>query len=822
MTKREANPQSGWLAAYSDNFRIASRAGKGNCTVRRLRRISTAGALLAVLCAGVNTLAAEGALSGIVLDAQGRSIASATIKLSQDGASEVSTATTNSDGRFVFAGVEPGHYRLSATANGFQSFARDVAIGQTNQDLKVTLDLAPVQSSVTVQGDQEGMLTAPTTSGSLTPTPILDLPQSVQVATRQLLDEQAAYQYADALSYLPGVQRSYTSIAGAVGNEVAMRGFQLDFSNNYLRDGYKFYGLSLTDTADIEQVEVLKGPASALYGTAEAGGVVNLISKKPTDTPFISLGMSGGSYQYLRPDFDISGPLNSGQTLFYRVNGVYENTDTFRTYAHSEKYFIAPYFLWRPSSSTSLSVSGEFINANRNSDYGLALLGDRPAPVPVSTSYTEPWNNEDDRDRQAGYRFSHTFKSGWTLNNGLLVARTNARYFEVYTTGPDTDPTQLTRMSDAFYFPTLYRYSQTSLVGSLKTGPVRHHIAVGFEAGWTDASSEGPGGYAPNVSVLNPVVGTDFSESDAAAALANPYFSLTYQTKINTQAGYAQDQIDLGRHWKVLAGFRVERYFQDSINTADNSHQTQTDVPISPRAGVVYQPKSWVSLYGSYVRSFIPTSPNALSASGKQFSPEHDSQWETGIKVAPGAGRLNGTIALFDIRKDNVLAPDPENQLFSVQNGKVRSKGVEFEFRGNLRSGLDVLASYAFIQAQVTESVVYPVGNLLPNAPRHSGAMWMTYRAPSGPFRRLGLSAGVITTVARQDNYYNTALLPGYARLDVGAFYEIPVGDTQKVRLSLNIQNALDRTYYLASNGWDQVRPGSPLAALVALKWNLR
>ena len=134
MTKREANPQSGWLAAFSDNFRIASRAGKGNCTVRRLRRISTAGALLAVLCAGVNALAAEGALSGIVLDAQGRSIASATIKLSQDGASEVSTATTNSDGRFVFAGVEPGHYRLSATANGFQSFARDVAIGQANQD----------------------------------------------------------------------------------------------------------------------------------------------------------------------------------------------------------------------------------------------------------------------------------------------------------------------------------------------------------------------------------------------------------------------------------------------------------------------------------------------------------------------------------------------------------------------------------------------------------------------------------------------------------------------------------------------------------------
>ena len=172
-------------------------------------------------------------------------------------------------------------------------------------DLALTLDIAPSQTTINVQSDREGINVLYAETGSLTPIRLLDLPQSVQVVNRTLLDEQKTFEYADSLSYLAGVQRAYTSIAGGLGNEVAMRGFNLDFSNNYLRDGFKFYGLSLSDTADIEQIEVLKGPSSVLYGTAEAGGVVNLITKKPTETPYVALSMTGGNYQFLRPDFDI-------------------------------------------------------------------------------------------------------------------------------------------------------------------------------------------------------------------------------------------------------------------------------------------------------------------------------------------------------------------------------------------------------------------------------------------------------------------------------------------------------------------------------------
>ena len=771
---------------------------------------------------GAQSASGPTSLSGTVMDPQGRPIAAAVIALTRNGSSAVQL-TTDVTGRFTFVGVSPGQYRVAASASGFQPQARSLDITDaTNSELNFTLAVASVQSTVTVQAGQEGIVVPTASAGSLTPTPILDLPQSIQVVNGEMFDKQKVFQYAEALTYLPGVERAYTATAGGLGNEVSMRGFNLDFNNNYLRDGFKVYGLMLSDTADIEQVEVLKGPASALYGTAEAGGVVNVITKKPTESPFVSISMTGGSDRFFRPELDISGPANGRGTLYYRVNAVYENTGSFRSDVASEKYFVAPYLLWKPTASTSLAVSGEFINVQRNSDYGTVLLGDRPAPVAVSTNYTEPWNNENDRDRLAGYRFNHAFNSAWTLYNGFQISRSNARYLEVYTTGPDTDPMQLTRLSDAFYFPALYRYSQTTLVGIVRSGHITHHIAVGFEAGWVTQSAEGPAGYAPDVSVLHPAVGSDFTMADAAAALKDPYFSLDYQSLYRNQSGYAQDQMDFGRHWKAIVGLRVERYFQDSITQSTNTHERLTDVPVSPRAGLVYQPASWISVYGSYVRSFIPSSPTAVSAAGKHFSPEHDRQWETGIKVAPGSGRMSATIALFNIQKNNVVAPDPNNSIFSVQNGQERSKGVEFEFRGSPLRGLNLLTSYAFIQAQVTESAEYPVGAILPNAPRNSGAVWATYQAPGGILRHIGLSAGVVAAAAREDNFYNTALLPGYARLDVGTYYDFGRSDRQKIRLSLNIQNALDRTYYLASNGADQVRPGSPISALAGLRWTWR
>ncbi len=306
------------------------------------------------------------------------------------------------------------------------------------------------------------------------------------------------------------------------------------------------------------------------------------------------------------------------------------------------------------------------------------------------------------------------------------------------------------------------------------------------------ASSIGPIGYAPDISVLNPQVG-NFSLSDALSALENPYFVLNGTTSVRNQAIYAQDQVDLSRHWKAIAGIRMERYFQDSVNNDSGAHQTQTDFPVSPRVGLVYQPRDWWSLYGSYVRSFVPVDPSALNFEGRQFDPGKTHQWEGGVKLASPSGRVSSTLAFYQIEKNNVVAPDPSNPLFSVQNGQERSKGIELEFTGSPISGLNLLTSYAYTLARVTSSTQYPVGNILPNAPRNSGAVWASYQEPSGMLRNLGLSAGVVVVGDRQDTYYNTGLLPGYTRLDVGTFYDFSISGGQRFRVSANIQNALDR-----------------------------
>jgi iron complex outermembrane receptor protein len=232
----------------------------------------------------------------------------------------------------------------------------------------------------------------------------------------------------------------------------------------------------------------------------------------------------------------------------------------------------------------------------------------------------------------------------------------------------------------------------------------------------------------------------------------------------------------------------------------------------------VYQPTASVSLYASYVRSFIPTTPSQRNSAGTQFAPEHDVQYEVGAKANALAGKLSATVAFFDIQKHNVLTPDPLNPIFSVQTGGVRSKGAELEVRGTLRPGWSILTSYSLIQAQVTSSTQYAVGNVLPNAPRNSGAIWTTYELGHGSLKGLGLSAGLIASSVRAGNIQNTFIVPGYGRLDLGGYYTVHAGEKNSWRLNVNIQNALDRTYYLASST-SEVRPGSPFAILGGIRW---
>ena len=509
-------------------------------------------------------------LTVFVLDAQRLPVQGIIVRVAASASSPaLKEGAPDATGQFRTS-LPVGSYAVSVNGNQFRPETRTVSLITGGEAaLEMTVEPAQLSQSVTVTGSPDSYNVPVTSSATRTNTPLLDLPQSVQIISRKVIDDQQVFEFADAARYVSGVARANTSIVGAIGNELSIRGFELDPYHNYLRDGIKFPAFVVSDTANIEQIEILKGPASALYGRAEAGGVVNLVSKKPFEEPMFSLQFTGGNYDFYRPQFDISGPLNRSGTLLYRLNGAYENRGSFRDFVSGERYFAAPYLLWKLTERTSLSAFGEFLNEDRVSDYGIPPLNGRPAPVPVSTYYDEPFNNEADRERQIGYVFQHQFSPNWSLQNSYRASRTNARYLEVYNTSVLAGTTLVGRTADAFAFPQLFQYSQTNLAGTVKTGPVRHTVLVGLELGWESGSSRGPGVHAPPMDIFHPVYG-QITSGAAAALLNNPAapgrFVLGDEADNQITGGYAQDQFSLGRRVKVLAGARFERYAQDSIN----------------------------------------------------------------------------------------------------------------------------------------------------------------------------------------------------------------------------------------------------------------
>ena len=757
-----------------------------------------------------------------VSDPGARDVGKALVSLRGTNVPELKGATDDV-GAFSFGVVTPGRYELTVERDGFEVERRDVTLAKAEtKSLQIALRLTTVRGTVTVNATP-GYQTETAVSATRMNSPILDVPQSIAVIGSSVLTDQQDFRFAEAGRYVSGVVRANTSTVGEIGNEFAIRGFTLDPNNNYLRDGIKYPGYGQSDTADVEQLEVLKGPASVLYGRAEAGGVVNLVSKKPLEAPLYSLQLTGGGYDFYRPQLDISGPVNRSHTFLYRFNGAYENRGSFRDSVIGERYYTAPAFSWRINSSTTLNFGGEWVNEDRVSDYGLPVVGNRPAQVPLSRFYDEPWNQEMDRDRQAGFTLNRRLGSKWSVNTSYRWSRQNARYLELYNT--ITLPGNLIRRTlDAYRFPTAFNYSQTDLTGTLKTGRVAHHLLVGFETGWTAPTSAGPRvrTTALAISIFNPVYGT-LSRDQALALINNPSspgYALPFgpsgsETDTHNSAGYLQDQVDFGRKWKVLLGVRFEGYHQDSINLPSPTLTTD-NYTASPRAGVVYQPVSGVSLYGSFVQSFQPITASAVSRDHTPFAPEHARQFEAGVKTNSFRSKLSSTLAVYWIEKQNVLTTDPVDPTYSIQTGHVRSKGVEFDTRGSLSRGWSILLSYAFDQAQVTRDNVFAVGNTLANAPRHDGALWTTYEIPGGKLRALGVGAGISAVSLRYGESGDSFLLPGYMRTEATAFYKL-ARDNFDWRFSLNIKNALDRGYY-ESGTTTQIRPGAPLIAYLAVK----
>ena len=758
-------------------------------------------------------------INGEVLDATGGVIPQAVIRIQPMPAGAVRTTSSAPDGIFSFKGLPGGNYRLSVTRPGFAEFTEDLTLGDNGQQaVSVKLLPASLNESIRVTATTDEYQTQASSTATKVEASWLDIPQNVQVVNRKLLDDQAAFQLADAGIDAGGVSRTKTQTSGSTGDEFTIRGFQLDPENSYLRDGLKFSAYSIADLVDVEQVEILEGPAAALYGRSQPGGVVNLISKKPLDTTYGSVQFTGANDGFYRPEIDLSGPIF--HNLSYRLNLDYQHDFNFGNAVHGDHYFLAPALLWRMGSATTLLLTGEAVKVSEVSNYGVPAVGDRIASVPMSSFYGEPFNSGKSHPFQAGYLFHHNFSANWSVENRLSLGGTGYQYYEVYPTDVSVAANgqlQVDRSSDNFGFPEHWVYSQTEVVGKFKTGKVRHDVLIGLELDHAVAGFTGSLGYAPSISLYNPVLG-QFPIQAVTDALspANAYVAFNIPSTTHSVSGYVQDLVTLSARIKLLVGARFEAYHQNTLSFGTSYLSSQ--VATSPRVGLVFALTPNASVYFSYIKSFNPLDPSWVTQSGQTFAPEHANQYEGGLKFQALHQRLATTVAVYRIHRDNAVTTDPTKPNFYAEAGPQRSKGVTVDVVGKVSDHWNVWLAYGFTQAQVAGGVYFPFGNVLPEAPRQLGNIWTTYDFSKGALRGLGVGGGLHASTFKEGDLPNSYLLPGYARLDGSIWYRIHRSN-EKVswRVSLNIKNALDRHYWEESNG-GFARPGNPFAAYTSIR----
>ncbi|MEH1786579.1 MAG: TonB-dependent siderophore receptor [Nostoc sp.] len=646
-----------------------------------------------------------------------------------------------------------------------------------------------------------------TNVGTRTDTPLRDIPQTINVVPRQVIEDQASQNLGDILRNLGigNAQDTSREIDSAV-----IRGFTVRSDNGTLNNGLRdaeagrAFGSNLNN---IERVEVLKGPASVLYGQLPPGGAINLVTKQPLSDPYYSLGFKIGSYSEYEPSLDFSGPLTADRSLLYRFNASYKNSGSFVDFQNIERIFVAPVITWQPSSSTKLTIEGDYQNTRLNPEQGLPTVGTLlPNPngkVPRSLYVGEPTvDGARYVNGRIGYNFEQRLGNNWSLNNAFRFSYENNVYYNSTGGSLGSDDRTYTRRVQSFYPFVESNFAQdTHVFGKVYTGSLEHKLLFGVD--YTHNVLSNFGIYNRTIGsldIFNPVYG---QIPGPTPPRTSPYIKI-----INEDLGfYFQDQLSLANNLKLVLGGR-----EDFVSNG-NSASEQSDSAFSPRVGIVYQAFSSVSFYASYSSSF--EQQTGVDFNNNIFKPTRGSQYEVGVKTDWLNDKLSAILSLYDLTKSNILTsdPDPDHEGYSIQIGEQRSRGIELYITGEIATGWNVIGSYNYTDSSVTKDNTYKVGTLLPGVPKNSISLWTTYIIPYGSWKGFGGGVGINYVGDRQGDLENDLTLPSYVTTDAALYYR-----ANKLQLGLNFKNIFDTVYY-QSGDTSLVYPGDPFSVEATVKY---
>ncbi|MEH2463051.1 TonB-dependent siderophore receptor [Nostoc sp.] len=650
----------------------------------------------------------------------------------------------------------------------------------------------PIELVVT--GEQDGYNVPDSSTATRTDTPLRDIPQSIQVIPQAVIKDQQITKITDAARNVSGV----TPLSGYGGfiDDYTIRGFT---NYNVLRNGFASSD-SFTYGANVERVEVLKGPASVLYGQFEPGGVVNYVTKQPLSSPYYAAELTAGSFSFYRGTTDLSGPLTTDKKLLYRLNVAYENSGSFRDFYHQEIFSVTPVITYKPSENTTLSFEYEYGRRRGSFDRGLPS-GPVFLTLPVSRFLGEPSDFLNIDYQRGTATVDHRFSQNLQLRSSFSVESTFDN--NVYTqSGTDFEPDgrSVLRGKIANLNRRTENYSwQTDLIGKFNTGSIAHQLLLGLELRRnTDINPIFDTDDIASIDIFNPVYG----------ARPGTLNKRLFGTKINTTGVYLQDQVTLLSNLKLLVGGRYDFVFSDNsakVGDADTTYTNFYDSAFSPRVGLVYQPIEPISLYASYSRSFVPN--NATTFSGVSIEPSRGTQYEVGIKSEFFDRRLSATLAAYDITKTNILTTDPDHIEFSIAIGEVKSRGIELDVAGEILPGWKIIASGYLNDAFISKDNTIPEGRRLGNTPYHGATLWTTYEIQQGSLKGLQFGGGIFFVGSSITDPSDPFTVPSYLRTDAAISYK-----HDNWRAALNFKNIFDIKYY--DNQGYYLVPQAPLTVL--------
>jgi iron complex outermembrane receptor protein len=658
-------------------------------------------------------------------------------------------------------------------------------------------------------GPVHGFVAKRSASATKTDTPITETPSSVSVVTADQIAAQQARTVSEALGYTSGIQVANGAFA-MVDTGALLRGFSLNNGGSFYRDGMLTssnanYSRYAPEPYGLERIELLHGPASVLFGQNSPGGIINVVSKKPTTTPLHEIQVEVGSFSRKQLSGDFGGALDNAGVWSYRVTGLIRDAQTQVDDSVDNRSFIAPAITWRPSDQTEWTLRAEYqrsegLSNNLFPDSG-TVTANRNGQIATSRALGKfSDNNEIYENSSIGSQFEHRFDNVFTFRQNLRYTkyngtRNNLRFLQYATTTSPIAALRVWRLhtvADTFT-------TDNQVQADFSTGALKHKVLLGVDYHHTAAVLSGYDGGSAGY-VLSNLYSTTYP---TLGSYTDNYNTKTVDDQLGT---YLQDQIKIGQRWIVSAGIRRDTSEQTTSDYIARTYKKRSDKATSRNTGIVYEMDHGISPYASYAESFTPSSGSTYA--GDMLVPERAKQYETGIKYAPVGSNALYTLAVFDLRRQNVSTADAAHSGYYVQTGAARSKGIELEAKVSLAEGLNVTSSYSYTNTKVTSNTASSaatsastLGKALPGAAKHSGGVLADYAFQNGAMAGAHMLAGVRYIGRAYGTALNTFEVPSVTLLDFGVRYDLGrlSSDWRNFELALKINNVTDRVYAFCS-----------------------